>query len=64
MHNVLKWGYNVDVPLNWENEDELPDMPDEVYNAMYPLSEVDFVRYFPYIIINNKRAYLISLGDE
>jgi hypothetical protein len=37
MHNVLKWGYNVDAPLNWENEDELPDMPDEVYNAMYPL---------------------------
>jgi len=42
----------------------LPDIADEVYNVMYPLSKIDFVRYFPYIMIDNKKIYLISLGDE
>jgi hypothetical protein len=64
MRNILKWKHNINVLLNWENEDELPDIADEVYNVMYPLSKIDFVRYFPYIMIDNKKIYLISLGDE
>lgn len=50
--------------LFWEPEDELPDMPDEVYMAMYPLSKVDFIRYFPYIMCNEEKIYLIVLEDK
>ena len=64
MRNILKWKHNINVLLNWENEDELPDIADEIYNVMYPLSKIDFVRYFPYIMIDNKKIYLISLGDK
>lgn len=49
--------------LFWENEDELPDIPDEVYKVMYPLSKVDFVRCFPYVICNGEKIYLISLEE-
>ena len=50
--------------LFWENEDELPDIPDDVYKAMYPLSKVDFVRYFPYVMCNEEKIYLIVLDDN
>lgn len=56
--------FNHEWTLFWENEDELPDMPDEVYKAMYPLSKVDFVRYFPYMKIDGTKVYLISLEIE
>lgn len=52
------------VVLFWEPEDELPDMPDEVYTAMYPLSKVDFIRYFPYAMCNGEKIYLIVLEDK
>ena len=50
--------------LFWENEDELPDMSDDIYRAMYPLSKVDFARYFPYIVCNGEKIYLITLEDK
>lgn len=59
----MNWNYADDMLLYWENEDELPDMSDEVYKAMFPLSKIDFVRYFPYIKINNKKIYLILLEE-
>jgi hypothetical protein len=49
------------ISVYWENEDELPDMSDNVYNVMFPVSKVDFVRYFSYIKINNKKYFLIDL---
>jgi hypothetical protein len=57
----MNFEYVNDISVCWENEDELPDMPDIVYNVMFPVSKVDFVRYFPYIKINNKKYFLIDL---
>ena len=51
--------------LKWQNEDELPDMPDDVYDAMFKTSIVNGVRYFPYLEgIGNSKYYLIDLREE
>lgn len=42
-----------------EYEDELPDyITDEDYKRMFPLSKVDIVRTFPYVVINGHKYYL------
>lgn len=55
--------FNKGWTLFWENEDELPEISDDIYAAMFPLSKVDFVRYFPYMKIDGKKVYLISLEE-
>lgn len=46
-------------------EDELPDMPDEVYGAMFGLSFVDFIRYFPYIEdTDGSKIYLVKIEEK
>jgi hypothetical protein len=57
----------MDIPtleLKWINEDNLPDMENNIYHAMFPASKVDFVRYFPYLEdIDGNRFYLIKLEE-
>ena len=60
----MNHAYANDMLLYWQNEDELPDMPNEVYKVMFPTSKVDFVRLFPYIKIDNKKYFLIDLEEE
>lgn len=46
-------------------EDELPDMPDEIYNAMFPLSFVDFIRIFPYMEDEDgNKIYLVKIEEK
>lgn len=49
--------------IDWEYEDKLPDMPKEVYDAMFECSKVDVVRLFPYVIHGDKRAFLVRLQE-
>jgi len=60
----MNWDNANDILLYWQNEDELPYIPDEVYKAMFLASRVDFVRLFPYIKIDNKKYFLIELEEE
>lgn len=46
--------------LIFQYEDELPELKQEIYNAMFPISYVDFVRIFPAILIGNRLFYLIE----
>lgn len=48
----------------WQNEDELPNIPDEVYMAMYGASCLNFVRLFPYIKILGQKFYLVNLDER
>jgi len=51
--------------IEWEYEDQLPDLTDERYNEMFGLSRViGGVRMFPYIIWQNKRCYLVNKDME
>jgi hypothetical protein len=51
--------------LEWINEDELPEMSQEIYNAMFETSIVNGVRYFPCMRdINGIRFYLIDLKEQ
>jgi len=48
--------------LKWIPEDELPEMPQEVYNAMFETSALNGIRYFPYMEgIDGTKFYLIDL---
>ena len=49
--------------LVFQYEDELPELKQEIYNAMFPISYVDFVRIFPAILIDNRLFYLIENVD-
>lgn len=46
--------------IRYENEDELPEIDDNIYRAMFNCSRVDFVRLFPYIEIEGKKCFLVS----
>jgi hypothetical protein len=51
--------------IKYVNEDELPDMPKEIYDAMFEMSYVDMVRYFPYMEdeIGNK-FYIVKIEEK
>ena len=49
--------------LVFQYEDELPNLKPEIYDAMFPISYVDFVRIFPAILIDNRLFYLIERED-
>jgi len=49
--------------LVFQYEDELPELKPEIYDAMFPISYVDFVRIFPAILIDNRLFYLIERED-
>jgi hypothetical protein len=47
------------IKVEWEYEDQLPDMTGEEYLESFAKSEVrDGVRMFPYVEIDNIRFYL------
>lgn len=45
--------------IRWEYEDQLPKgITDEEYDRMFPLSQVDGVRVFPYIELDGDKKFL------
>ena len=48
------------ITVEWEYEDQLPEIDDDTYNKMYKTSKVDFVRMFPYVEICGRRYYLVE----
>ena len=60
----IKMGNNkTPLSLVFQYEDELPELKSEIYDAMFPISIVDFVRMFPAILIENRLFYLIERED-
>ena len=52
------------IEIRYQYEDELPEnLRDDIYDAMFPSSFVDFVRMFPVLVIENRRFYLIEDCD-
>ena len=49
------------VYIKFDCEDELPEMDDDVYTALFNCSHVDIVRLFPYIEENGEKYYLVNL---
>jgi hypothetical protein len=51
--------------LKWMNEDDLPQIEtEEIYNAMFECSIVNFVRYFPYMEASDgSKFWLIKLEE-
>lgn len=46
-------------------EDELPeDLSDEVYDAMFGCSKVDFVRLFPFVEVDGQKMFLVDLTER
>jgi hypothetical protein len=62
MVRINDW-YN-DHVIYWMNEDELPDMKDDVYSVMFDASIVNIVRVYPYIVINGEKYFLIKLDEN
>ncbi len=54
---------NKALSLVFQYEDELPELKPEIYDAMFPISIIDFVRMFPAILIDNRLFYLIERED-
>jgi hypothetical protein len=54
---------NKALSLVFQWEDELPELKPEIYDAMFPISIIDFVRMFPAILIDNRLFYLIERED-
>lgn len=49
------------VYIEYMFEDELPkNIPDDVYDAMFNCSKVDFVRLFPFVNVDGKKLFLID----
>jgi len=68
--HIAKWRGTAWIALDgkkqveYMNEDELPKrLPDEIYSAMYECSNVDFVRLFPYVTVDGRKLFLISLKE-
>ena len=60
----IKIGNNrTPLSLVFQYEDELPKLKPEIYDAMFPISFVDFCRIFPAILIDNRLFYLIERED-
>ena len=52
------------VQIQYICEDELPEtISDEVYSAMYPCSNVHFVRMFPFVMVDGDKCFLIYLPE-
>ena len=62
---IFLWSTHQTNDQYWEMfEDELPEISDDVYRAMFGCSVVNGVRYFPYIMHRDKRAFLVDLREE
>lgn len=45
--------------VQWEYEDQLPELPDSRYSLMFRQSKIiDGVRMFPYVQIRDEKYYL------
>lgn len=52
------------VQIQYICEDELPEgISDEVFSAMYPYSKVNFVRMFPFVMVDGDKCFLIKLPE-
>lgn len=52
------------VQIQYMGEDELPKpISYKVYSAMYPCSKVDFVRMFPFVMVDGDKCFLIKLPE-
>ena len=50
--------------LKWENEDELPELSKEIYDAMFLTSIVNGVRLFPYMeLVDGTKFYFIQIEE-
>ena len=47
--------------VQWQHEDELPDISDEQYMLMFRASKVDIVRLFPYIETKSGKKIYIGM---
>lgn len=53
------------VQIQYMSEDELPKpISYKVYSAMYPCSKVDFVRMFPFVMVDGDKCFLIKLPER
>ena len=51
--------------LKWVEEEGLPEIPKEIYDAMFRASILNASRYFPYMEgIDGTKFYLINLKEE
>ena len=53
------------LPIEWEYEDNLPEVNDKVFSVMYAASEIiDGVRMYPFVCDHGKRQYLVDIGEK